>query len=463
MDVSRLVRRCATVGVRAAGTGVHLAAALGATSVHASGAGVAAIVSGGVGLVTMPLRLGADLMSGSGSIESVARVAREFVGGPPSRRCWRGGGRAWVEVRGLTGASGPTVAATVLAAVRAHPGVASADVNFPLSRLVISVAGDGPALDELCDVVDGAEVRAGRAGPAAVRQRVPDLPGDGVVLAGRLAAVTANAAGLCAAVAGRALGLPRLPGMFSAAVTVVDYQPRLRRLIEDRLGSVAADTVIGLAAAAAYTVTQAPGSLVVDLGLLLVQAAESRSGQRAWLRWEPSLAERADCPDSVVLQPRPQPRPPGPVERHADRSGLAQAVGAMAIGVATRRVSVAATAAVVASPKATRSARESFAGTLGRGLADRHTVLALRPEALRRLAPAAGFVGAGPRSTRWLRRADLQLPASVGVCGHQRGPPQRRRGDVTRRRGPRRAAFGVRRSATGGRPVGGRGARGRGH
>ena len=91
------------------------------------------------------------------------------------------------------------------------------------------------------------------------------------------------------------------------------------------------------------------------------------------------------APDDVTVAPRPQPRPPGPVERHGDRSGLAQIVGSAAVGLLTRSLPAAATAAAVAAPKAARSARESFAGTLGRGLADEHGVLVVRPEALRRL------------------------------------------------------------------------------
>jgi cation-transporting ATPase I len=305
MDMSRFMLRCATLGLEAAdaglqaagaglgaaGAGMHATAAIGAASVRAAGAGASAVVSGGIGLATMPLQLGAGLLSGIRSVESVPAVAREFVGGTPSRRCWRGGGRAWVEVRGLTGPQGREVGAAVLAAARAHPDIRSADLNYPLSRLVVSVPDSGPALHDLCDLVDGAEDRGGRAGVRVGRQPPPDLPGDGVILAGRLAALTASGVGLCTAVAGRALGWPRLPGVFSAAVTVIDYQPRLRRLIEDRLGPVAADTVIGLAAAAAYTVTLAPASLMVDLGILLALGA--RTGRAFGLPRERGAATTA--------------------------------------------------------------------------------------------------------------------------------------------------------------------------
>ncbi|MBV8293427.1 MAG: HAD-IC family P-type ATPase, partial [Mycobacterium sp.] len=43
------------------------------------------------------------------------------------------------------------------------------------------------------------------------------------------------------------------------------------------------------------------------------------------------------------------------------------------------------TAALVTTPKATRTTRESFAAALGQGLADQHAVLPLRPQSLRRL------------------------------------------------------------------------------
>ena len=118
--------------------------------------------------------------------------------------------------------------------------------------------------------------------------------------------------------------------------------------------------------------------------MLLSKAAESRSAQKAWAHHEPTLAAHAGCADTR-LEPRPTPLPPGAVERHGDRSGLAEIAGAAAAGSLTGDVNAAATAAMVAAPKATRSARESFASTLGRGLSEHHRMLPLRPQALRRL------------------------------------------------------------------------------
>ncbi|MCV7061279.1 cation-translocating P-type ATPase, partial [Mycolicibacterium vaccae] len=62
-----------------------------------------------------------------------------------------------------------------------------------------------------------------------------------------------------------------------------------------------------------------------------------------------------------------------------------QAVGTGLVGALTANLNTAATAAVVAAPKAVRTTRESFTATLGAGLAEHHGVLPLRPESLRRL------------------------------------------------------------------------------
>ncbi|MGA9674016.1 MAG: cation-translocating P-type ATPase, partial [Mycobacterium sp.] len=67
------------------------------------------------------------------------------------------------------------------------------------------------------------------------------------------------------------------------------------------------------------------------------------------------------------------------------RFALLQALSAGAIGAGTRNLAVAATAVQVTTPKASRTTPEAFASTLGRGLADQHAVLPLRPESLRRL------------------------------------------------------------------------------
>ena len=179
MDIGRLLRRSAALPLRAASAGVNTTANI-----------TTAAVLGGVALATVPVRSAASLVSGSTDIESPAQVVAEFLGGKPPRRCSRGRGRVWIEVRGLNDPRhGCDLGRAVLESVRAQAGVASAVLNHPLSRLVVSTRGNGPSVRTLCDLVAAAEKQSADARPA----RPIDLPGDPMVLAGRLVALTANA------------------------------------------------------------------------------------------------------------------------------------------------------------------------------------------------------------------------------------------------------------------------------
>jgi cation-transporting P-type ATPase I len=322
-------------------------------------------------IATIPLREGARALTGDLPHETL------------SRRCWRGDSRAWIAVRGLDGARDGELGRAVLEAVRAHPGVTSASLNYPLSRVIVDIGAD-VSLRDLCRIVDKAEKaeKPGRASEDA-KARPPSLPGDGVVAATRAVTVAATAAGLGIAVAGRALRWPRLPIGFQAAVIAVDYQPLLRRVLENSIGGPATDTALTLATAAVETVTQAPASLSVGVAMQSLKAAECRSAARAWRHHEPELARHADQPHSDASPPRaPRARP---MERDAGRFALIQALSTGLVGATTRNLNMAATAVLVTAPKATHTAPEAFAANLGRGLADRHGVLALRPDALRRL------------------------------------------------------------------------------
>ncbi|MGH3970201.1 MAG: cation-translocating P-type ATPase, partial [Mycobacterium sp.] len=336
------------------------------------------VASTGLTMAAIPVREGVRALSG------------ELPGPPLTRHCWHGNNRAWIEVRGLDGPDGAERGRAVLGAVRAYPGVASATLNRPLSRIVVSLDGDRTSLHELCKVLDDTEWRVGPAAQGAGARRADrsarpkPLPGDGLLLATRAVTMGATATGMGVALTGRALRWPRLPASVEAVVAVVDYQPQLRRLLEDRIGLAATDTVLNVAMTAAHVVSLSPASLGVDLLMEIVKAAECRAEARAWRRHEPALAAHADQPDG---HPPARPVPPGEglVDRHARRSALVQAVGAAVVGAYTRSINMASTAALVATPKAMRTTREAFAATLGQGLADRHGVLPLHPPSLRRL------------------------------------------------------------------------------
>ncbi|MGV0626075.1 HAD-IC family P-type ATPase [Mycolicibacter minnesotensis] len=341
---------------------------------------VGAVASAGLELAAIPLREGAKILAGEPSDLT------------PSRSSWRGAGRAWIEVRGLDDPQrGPELGPAVLAALGARTEVTSVRLNRPLSRVIVQVDDDA-SLADLCAAVRACEEgliqerpdngsTQGRApfpdGPAA-------LPGDGLLLAARGAMVGANAVGLAIATAGSVLGLPAAPKILDAAAAMARYQPRVRGLLESRIGPARTDTVLSLVSLGSHVITMSPAILAVDLMMEGLKAAETRAGAQAWNRYEPQLAHYAEHPDAHSYA-RPVPRPDGPAERHLRRTAVAQILGAGVAGVITRNLDTTANAILATSPRAVRTSCESFAATLGQGLADTHGVLPLRPDSLRRL------------------------------------------------------------------------------
>ena len=170
----------------------------------------------------------------------------------------------------------------------------------------------------------------------------------------------------------------------TAPVAILDYQPRLRHVLEKRFGTTTTDTVLAVACASVYTASQAWTSLAVDMLLHLAKAAESRAEQRVWAEREPVLAMHARCEDSFTVR-RPCPLPPGPVERHGDRSALAQLVGVARAFSAYSQPQLRGDCRRGRGTQSGAHRPETFASTLARGLSENCSVLPLRVDALRRL------------------------------------------------------------------------------
>lgn len=354
------------------------------------------IITGAAGLAAAP-------------VQTALAAAVEMIGGTPARRCWRGNGRCWIEVRGLQAEGGRRIGAAVLREIRSQPGVRTVQLNYPLSRVIVEIDDAHPGavdLPSLCEAVARAEERRPAVEPAP---RPVDLPGDGIVLALKGIAAAANGVGVGVAAVGRTMMLPRLPSGLMAVVSAVDYQPKIRALVQARLGPQAADAALGVGAATVYALTQAPAAVAVEFLRHLSQFAETAAAANAWLAHEPRLAAQADCSDIGPATPRPRAVPDGVVERHADRCARAQAAAAASVGLLAGNADAAAAAAVVTAPKAARNSREAFASTVGRGVADRFGVLPLRPNSLR-LLDRVDAVVVDPRvlATEALRVGQLQ-------------------------------------------------------
>nr|WP_099020410.1 cation-translocating P-type ATPase [Mycolicibacterium palauense] len=313
--------------------------------------------------------------------QSVAGALGEAVGAPPVRRCSTTGNARWVEVRGLAD-GGQALADAVVTALRDVPGVTGVHINGPTGRAVVTVGRRGPSERALVDAVVAAEAAAG---PRNARTRPVSLPGDDAIMASRLTGAILSSTGLGAALAGGVLPLRLVPKLLTAPFTVADYHPRVRRLIEDRLGVEGADLAFAAVATTSATLAASPSTMVAGTLTRAMQAAEALNGRRAWRQMEPMLTELAAKSGDVLTA-------------RQGREGLRARTGAryaeasvdVGLGVAgllglTAGAATAAEATQVAAPRAVRTVRESFSCAIGRGLHARGG-LVLHSQALRWLA-----------------------------------------------------------------------------
>ncbi|WP_018331398.1 cation-translocating P-type ATPase [Actinomycetospora chiangmaiensis] len=354
----------------------------------------------------------------------VARAAVDAL--DPSRyrgrRVWRGDGRVHIGVPATSREAGSELLRAVEKALTAHPAVDWASVNAALGVVVVALAEDGSAPDDLDetvdDLVDLVEV-------LEEQERVAD--GDLHPVGGHsptavsqaLTTFAADLAGLGAAGLGSILRRTPLPVELASAASFVDHQPRLRAAVERALGRQRADILLALTNAAGQGLGQGSAGLLVDAAYRALQIAEARAAHDAFAQAEPRMLAdpeqvSASADDSLSLDARPVPFPLGPVERHGDQVGLAALGGfgtTLALGGPRRAVGVA----LSTLPKAGRMGREGFATTFGRVLSRRGAVV-VEPTVLRRMDRIDTVVlDAAALTTGALMLGDLALVDGEGL------------------------------------------------
>jgi len=316
---------------------------------------------------------------------SVVRTAAALLEPGSTRRVWSVEGRAQLQVWGLEGPTCQAVVAGVRQALAGLDGVSWARVDAVTRRAVIRFDPAAVGTGQLVEAVAAAERAAGVDCPGYAHDDA-SFPGDVEPLRLQAWALAADTVGLSAAVAGRLVGLPSLPGSAAAAVVLVDNQPRIRGLLESRLGPAATDLALAVSTAAVQALTQGAPSLLVDTGQRTQAVLAAKARRDGFTRREAELAA-ADRPVREVplaRAARPVPLPPGVVERHADRAAAGSLLTAGALLAATGNADLAGRVVLIGAPKAARAGREAFADTLTSGLSRRGLVVA-DPAALRRL------------------------------------------------------------------------------
>jgi cation-transporting ATPase I len=317
-----------------------------------------------------------------------AREVLRWLGnaeGRRRRRITRTGGRFHVEVRGVHDPDRPEVAGALKTALERLDGVNWAEVTAVVGRAVILCDPEAIELDDVLDVIEDVEDAHDLSAERFPHDR-PDHPADVEPVHRQLYGLVADAAGFGLATAGQLLHLARIPAEIPGIVSLAENQPRLRRLMEDRLGPPATDVVLGTTNAVVQALGHGPAGLLVDMADRGMKAAEQQSRRQAWERREPELVTG---PHSVRHRPlelpaREVPLPKGPVERYVDLA----AAGSLGLVGATLATTLNARRAVdqilTGVPKAALHGREAFAAVLDVVLS-RRGVLVMDPAALRRL------------------------------------------------------------------------------
>lgn len=268
-------------------------------------------------------------------------------------------------------------------ALQAMKGVHWAEVNGVLGRVVVAFEEGEVDPDELVDLVaeieEAHEVHEERFGLDR-----EEHPADRLGSRRALIALAADAAGVGVSVAGTILRLSPVPIELASAVSLVDGIPRLRHVLEERLGPTMTDVGLSVTNAVAQGLGAGPFGLVVDMLHRSTAYAESRAEEGCFDDFADDLHEPGRIHEAVHRRPRSVPLPSGPIERYADRAGLASILGVGGVFLATMDPRRSAAMLLAGMPKAAKLGREAFAAQLGRTLSHRRVVV-LDPGVLRRL------------------------------------------------------------------------------
>lgn len=292
------------------------------------------------------------------------------------------------------GSGSADYAAVVEETIGSLAGVARTQLNWPLSRLVVDLDENGPAVEQLVQMVDAIErvfaepadrrEPSCESGPEKVGSSlVLDIPGDAAEIVNRVSLLAAKVTALGVSLVLQAARAPRLPRAWAAATTFAEAQPDVRRIFERALGRSRADAVLALGTSVTQSLGHTPSVIAADILLRSLRLIEAMAAVDAWKEHEPHLALSAEC-EPQPESPRPRPVPDTSSENYARAATAAGLAGAIALLV-SGGAHLASEAVIVAAPRALNYARESFATTFCAGLNRNHHTLVLRPDALRRL------------------------------------------------------------------------------
>jgi cation-transporting ATPase I len=155
------------------------------------------------------------------------------------------------------------------------PGVHWAEVNAILGRVVVAFDDRQVGVDDLIEVIEGAEEAYGVAAERFPDDR-PEHPADVQALQRQMYAIGAEIAGLGLGLAGRAIRANPLLSEVASVVSLVDATPSVRRRLESRFGHAATDLSLAVGNAVAQGLAQGPFGLLVNIAHRSLRLNEMR-------------------------------------------------------------------------------------------------------------------------------------------------------------------------------------------
>jgi cation-transporting P-type ATPase I len=303
------------------------------------------------------------------------------------RRVWSTRGRTHIELRRVDPDRFEALAARLRERLGNQRGVRWVEALGAVGHVVVAFDEDATSPEELVEAVRDVEREQG-LDQEPFEVEAPDHPGDVAPILRGVAELSGDALGVTLSVVGRLTAIRALPAPVDPGLitSLLAWTPRLRRPIEERLGTTATGVVLALANGVSQGLAGSVLGPTLDMAHRSVLLNEAIARRRLWHELEPRLW--AEPPGHSSLPPaigeRPEPVPPGPLERYAEAMWRGS-LGAFAVSLAATRSLPRATAAVYAGlPKAARMGREAFAAQVGRVFAGRG-VLTLNPPALQLL------------------------------------------------------------------------------
>jgi cation-transporting P-type ATPase I len=294
--------------------------------------------------------------------------------GRRARRVWAQRGHAHIELRIVDPSRLDRFAERLEQRLTSHPAVRWVEVVDEVGRVVVAFDGDAASEEDFLDSIEDVEDEFG-VGDQPFDGDPASHPADVEPIVRGAVEIAGSTVGLGMATAQRVARLPPIPYMGTAAgaVSFLEQQPRVRRLIEMLIGATPAELTLALSSGVAQGLAGSPIGPIVDIGLRSTLLTEAAARRRRWLDREAALWDSPSGRPRGALrsEPRPVKLPPGTVEKYAD-AAFAGSLGAAAITLAaTRNPQRGGAMLQAALPKAARFGREGFAAHLGRVLAAR--------------------------------------------------------------------------------------------